>query len=152
MDGKPDRIVVFFDSQDAPGAIHMTRHNMPAEPSIRSHCPFQIDFAPDHKTCKRGAVQGFMHNIGRKAVCKKPGNGQADAIHCDAVTDFCVFQNGPCLNVQHFRMLPMRDLLYGSDFFYNSSEHGYSTSLSIRISSPRWVRLLFFSRNAALGT
>lgn len=46
----------------------------------------------------------------------------------------------------------MRDLLYGSDFFYNSSEHGYSTSLSIRISSPRWVRLLFFSRNAALGT
>ena len=70
MDGKPDRIVVFFDSQDAPGAIHMTRHNMPAEPSIRSHCPFQIDPAPDHKTCKRGAVQGFMHNIGRKAVCK----------------------------------------------------------------------------------
>ena len=37
----------------------------------------------------------------------------------------------------------MRDLLYGSDFFYNSGEHGYSTSLSIRISSPRWVRLLF---------
>ena len=58
---------------------------------------------------------------------------QTDAVYCDAVTDLCMLQNRPRLERQHGGVLSAFDLPYPSDFFNDPGEHGYSTSLSIKI-------------------
>ena len=111
----------------------------------------RLTMLPAVSPCKGRAVQRLVHHVRRKAIRKKLRDRQADAVHGDAVSDPGSLQDGFRLDRQHGGVLPALDLLDRSDFFYDSCEHGYSTSLSIRKSSPSRSKRLFFNRKAASG-
>ena len=76
-----------------------------------------------------------MHHISSETGFIKGGDGQADAIDGDAVSQTDVLQYFLTLNTEYRGSCDFIDGAYGADFFYHSCEHG-NTSLSIRMSSP----------------
>ena len=151
MNGVPDSGIVLSDVGNASDPIHMACYDVSAKTSIGRHGTFQIDLTSNAELCKRRAVQGFVHDICSKAIREELPDGQTDAVDGDAVTDPGFFQNRFCTNSQYSRMLSPFDRSYCADFLHDSCEHGYSTSLSIRKSSPSCSNRLFFRRNAASG-
>ena len=151
MNGVPDGRIVFSDIGNASDAIHMACYDVSAKTSVGRHGTFQIDRTSNGELCKCRAVQGLVHDIRSKAIREELPDGQTDAVDGDAVTDPGFFQNRFCTNSQYGGMLSPIDGFYCSDFFHDSGKHGYSTSLSIRKSSPSCSNRLFFRRNAASG-
>ena len=151
MNGVPDSRIVFSDISNASDAIHMACYDVSAKTSVGRHGTFQIDSTSNGELRKRRAVQGLVHDIRSKAIREELPDGQTDAVDGDAVADPGSFQNRFCTNSQYGGMLSPIDGFYCSDFFHDSGKHGYSTSLSIRKSSPSCSNRLFFRRNAASG-
>ena len=65
-----------------------------------------------------------MHHIGRKAAARKPCDRKANAVHGDAVTQLCAFQNGLGGNGQNGGVRAFRDALQRADFLNDSGEQG----------------------------
>ena len=87
MDGVPNGGIVPADVGNVSDTVHMARYDMSAEAAVGRHGPFQIDYASRRKSRKGRTVQRLVHHVRRKAVRKKPGHRQADAVHGDAVSD-----------------------------------------------------------------
>ena len=87
VDGVPDGGIVFSDVGNVSDTVHMARYDMSAESAVGRHGPLQIDHAPRRESRKGRAVQRLVHHVRRKAIGKKPGHCQADAVHSDAVSD-----------------------------------------------------------------
>ena len=87
VDGVPDGGIVPADVGNVSDTVHMACYDMPAEATVGGHGPLQIDHAPRRESRKGRAVQRLVHHVRRKAIGKKPGHCQADAVHSDAVSD-----------------------------------------------------------------
>ena len=87
VDGVPDGGIVPADVGNVSDTVHMARYDMSSETAVGGHGSLQIDHAPRRKSRKGRAVQRLVHHVRRKAIGKKPGHRQADAVHGDAVSD-----------------------------------------------------------------
>ena len=132
---EPDGIGVPSDEANASDPVDVAGHDVAAETACRRHGAFEIHCAADAEAGEGRAVQGFMHDVRRELVGAQRGDRKADAVDRDAVAEFRALEHGRGTDCEDRRVAATRDLLDYSDFFDDSGEHGYSTSLSIRMSS-----------------
>ena len=135
-DRKPDGVGVPSDEANAADSIDVAGHDVPAETACRRHGAFEIHCAANAEAREGRAIQGFVHDVRRELIGAQRGDREADAIDRDAVADLRAFEYGRGSDREDRRVAPTCDMPDYSDFFDDSGEHGYSTSLSMKMYAP----------------
>ena len=83
-DRKQPAVAGRLEARNPSHSVHMAGHKMPSEPVGKSQRFFKIHRVADRKT--RRARERFIGNIRFEPGRVKRRDGEADAIHCNAVT------------------------------------------------------------------
>lgn len=88
--GVPHGVVVPPQGPDGAGAVDVAGDDVSAEAAAGGHGPLQIHRAPGSQSPQGGAIEGFMHDIGGKAVGQQARGSEAHAVDGHAVSDLQV--------------------------------------------------------------
>ena len=147
----PHGIVILVDAFHGTHTVDMARNDMTAETSTSEHGALQVHGASRAQRTQRRTVQGFVHDIGRKATARKTGYGKANTIGCNAVTQMNILKHLRSCNGKHAGMGTLANGSHFAHFFHNAGEHLPHLAFNEQISTELchlWIGQL----NGVLGS
>ncbi len=78
---------------DASYSVHMPQHEMPAEPAVGAHGPFEIDRMAGFQCAQGSARAALGRHLRHETVRVECRHGQTDAVNRDAVAQIQIVQH-----------------------------------------------------------